>query len=57
MDWLTATTESVMADYDGASGSQWMQLRCEADLAGRLDLVQLCIDQAVLAYEDEESES
>jgi hypothetical protein len=50
MDWSTITAAELLAMMDGAMGSEWMAIRIQADQAGRLDLMQLAIDQATEAY-------
>ena len=54
--WLTWTAEEVLATNDGATAAEWMAARIEADKAGRLDLVALCIEQAAAAYEAEDGD-
>src|SRR5205807_4360873 len=50
------TPEELLQNYEGATGDEWMQLRVLADKAGRIDLVNLCTDQAEKAYEEQDSE-
>lgn len=48
------TIAEMLADYNGATGAEWMAVRVEADRLGRMDLVEVAIDQATAAYETEE---
>ncbi len=51
----TMTAAWLIEENAGASASRWMQLRIAADEAGRVDLVQVCIEQAEAAYEREDA--
>lgn len=46
--------EAIMAEYDGASGWEWTQLRFLLAGAGQHELADWCSERAIAAYEAED---